>query len=278
MDNQQPASLIQRTGLALAAALRHGCSSEPLLANGRIRQMSDLLIDGVSDDQLPVSLDRTRLKSPQSPTALAVNTFLPWQSVPGELPLNGVVGFDAIQFEARCPTGLRGTPPHLDLLALRHDTAVAVTVRCTEYLTGRRSLMADSYDQLLVQTPGLEPWRQQLQALRDGPEMFWHVDLGALIKYALALARTFPDRPAVLLYLFWEPLDADQFDEFERHRQELARLSEAVQAARVRFVAQSFEALWRDWSTRLQPPWLPDHVARLRARYGVTVAGGQTGG
>ena len=71
MDDQQP-SLLQRTGSALAAALRHDCSSEPLLANGRIRQMSDLLIDGVNDDQLPDSLDRTRLKSPQSPMALAV--------------------------------------------------------------------------------------------------------------------------------------------------------------------------------------------------------------
>lgn len=268
-----PTSLAQRTGLALAEALRQSCPPETVLTDGRIRRSRDLLIDGVHHDQLPDSLDRARLRTPDSATALTINSFLPWQSAAAQLPLNGVVGFQAIQFEVRCPTGLRGTPPLLDLLALRDDVAVAVIVRCTEYLSRRRSPLSASYDRLLATTPGLAPWQSQLERLRTTLHAPRHVDVGALIKHALAVGRTFPDRPAALLYLFWEPIDAEQFEEFRRHRRELERLAAALAEARVRFVAQSFAALWQDWAERASPPWLRGHVERLRRRYAIRLMG-----
>ena len=271
-DHSSQPSLAQRTGLALEAALQHGRGRE-MLHDSRIRQVRDLLIDGLDQDQLPGSIDRTRLRSAHCAAALAVNSFLPWRQAQDELPLGGWVGFDAIQFEVRCPTGLRGTPPHLDLLALRGGTAVAVTVRCTEYLTRRRSAVAASYDRLLVETPGLEPWVGQLQQLRARPALCRDVDLGALVKNALALGRTFPDRTATLLYLYWEPLDAEHFDEFRRHRAELERLTQLLGGGRVIFASQRFASLWDEWSRRTSPPWLAEHVERLRARYAVRISG-----
>jgi hypothetical protein len=273
MISSQPhqASLAQRTGLALAEALRQGRDGDLLFVNGRIRRVSDLLIDGVRHEQLPDSIDRTRLRAPHSAAALTINNFLPWQRAPDQLPLAGWTGFDAVQFEVRCPTGLRGTPPHLDLLALRAEIAVAVIVRCIEYLSRRKTAVAPSYDQLLAATPGLEPWRHQLDQLRSEPQHYRHVDPGALIKFALALGRTFPDRPTVLLYLYWEPVNAERFEEFCRHRQETAELADAVRDARVSFDPQSFAATWREWAARGAPSWLPDHVERLRARYCVSI-------
>lgn len=272
IDTQPQASLTQRSGLALTEALRRQRSGELMSADGRIRRISDLLIDGVAHEQLPDSIHRTRLRSPDSAAALAVNSFLRWRSAPDQLPLAGWTGFDAIQFEVRCPTGLRGTPPHLDLLALRLDAAVAVTVRCSEYLSRRKTAVAPSYDRLLATTPGLDAWRQQLDRLRHEPKGYRHVDLGALVKFAVALGRTFPERPTVLLYLFWEPLDADQFEEFGRHRQELAELQQAVQDGRVTFSAQNFRAMWQEWAACAAPDWLADHVQRLHARYCVSIA------
>jgi hypothetical protein len=268
----QSFSLAQRTGFALAQALREDCRAEPLHADGRIRRVSDLLIDGVEQDRLPDALDRARLRQPHSAAALAINCFLPWQAAPDQLALDRWTGFDAIQLVVRCPTGLRGTPPHLDVLALRDDAAVAVTVRCTEYLSRRRSPVADSYDRLLAATPGLDPWLGQLAQLRVAPDERLHIDLGALVKHALALGRTFPDRPTSLLYLYWEPLDADRFAEFGVHRRELSELADAVRGARVAFASRSFTSLWRNWDAQASPSWLPRHVARLRARYGVSIA------
>ncbi len=265
-------SLAQRTGFALAQALRHDCRAEPLQADGRIRRVSDLLIDGVEQDRLPDALDRARLRQPHSAAALAINSFLRWQTAPEQLALDRWTGFDAIQLVVRCPTGLRGTPPHLDVLALRDNAAVAVTVRCTEYLSRRRSPVAASYDRLLAATPGLDPWLRQLAQLRAAPDERQHIDLGALVKHALALGRTFPDRPTSLLYLYWEPLDAARFAEFGAHRRELAELSEAVRDARVGFASRSINSMWRDWDAQASPSWVRRHVARLRARYGVTLA------
>jgi hypothetical protein len=51
-------------------------------------------------------------------------------------------------------------------------------------------------------------------------------------------------------------------------------LRDAVRDARVRFQAKSFEALWHEWTERRSPPWLASHVARLRARYSVSIAAG----
>lgn len=265
-------SLAQRTGLALAEAMRLGRGSRGGLGPRRVGPVDELLIDGLDHEQLPDSVDRTRLRSAHSAAALAINSFLPWRKAPAQLPLADWRGFDAIQFEVRCPTGLRGTPPHLDLLALREGVAVAVTVRCTEYLSRRRAAVAPSYDRLLASTPTLGPWLEQLRRLRDGQgARYRHLDLGALLKHALALGRTFPDRATRLHYLFWEPLDADGYVEFQCHRDELDALSEAVQHAGVTFGAQSFEAMWAEWAGQATPAWLAGHVARLRARYGVSL-------
>lgn len=268
--------LAQRTGLALAQALRHNRGGDPLGVDGRPKRSSDLLIDGLERERLPGGFERGRLRSPDSPAALALNTFLPWRQAIDQLPLCGLVGFDAIQFEVRCPTGLRGTPPHLDLLALKDRGVVAVTVRCCEYLVRRKSPVAASYDRLLDETPGAGPWSRELARLRGAPDSYRYVDVGALIKYALALGRTFPERRATLLYLFWEPLDAAQFEEFRRHRAELADLAKALAGARIAFASQTFDALWQDWAARAQPPWLARHVARLRSRYDVAI--GAAGG
>ena len=268
MGGTPSSNLVTRTGAALAAALPQGRTGWTV-GPGHRQQPADLLLEGLYDDQLPISFDRTRLRSPDSAATLAVNTFLPWQHDARELPLAGWLGFAAIQLEVRCPTGLRGTPPHLDLLALRDEAAVAVTVRCSEYLNPRKVAVAESYDRLLAETPGVEPWRRLLAQVRRRSGSFVHVDAGALVKFALALGRTFPDRPTILHYLYWEPLDAERFEAFRLHREELARVAETIAEARVGFRPEPLMALWQDWGARRSPAWLPDHVARLKARYGV---------
>ncbi len=274
--SQAPTTLLQRIDGALISALRHDRDrrhDRGALSGGRpVHDGRDLLIEGVAERELPPSLDPVRFDSPHSGMALTVNSFVPWRRTLDLLPLGGRTGFDAIQFDVRCPTGLRGTPPHLNLLALRPDHAIAVVVRSVEYLTRRRSTIAAAYDDLLTETPGLTPWLRQLIEWRRDRLSYRHVDLPALVKYATALRRTFPDRPATLLYLFWEPLDASAYGEFRDHREELLNLVDGIHGAQVGFAAESFDELWHGWSDRPAPAWIAGHVARLRSRYAVSLA------
>ena len=271
MESHAAGTLLQRIDLALISALRNDWDDDPALADGRISEPKRLLIKGVAERVLPLALERVRLDSPHSSMALVINSFFPWQKDIGRLRLAGQHGFSAVQFNVRCPTGLRGTPPHLELMALRDDHVVGATVHAIDYLKRKKSSISEAYDRTLAETPGMAPWRTHLDRWRTDSVRYRHVDLAALAKYATALGRTFPDRPSTLVYLYWEPLDAASYDEFQHHRSELATLAAAVEGARVDIFTQSFDALWQSWLGDGAPPWLPAHVDRLRARYAVSL-------
>ena len=69
--------------------------------------------------------------------------------------------------------------------------------------------------------------------LRDRPDQYTWLDAAQVIKHAFGLARSFPDRPVTLLYLFWEPANPTAGPEFVAHRDEI----EGVQGARGRIIA-----------------------------------------
>lgn len=77
-----------------------------------------------------------------------------------------------------------------------------------------------------------------------------------------------------MLYLYWEPLDADRHPIFRQHRSEIERFSDLVAGGFPAFRAQSYRELWGVWQQTAQPKWLRDHAANLQARYAVSLGGG----
>jgi hypothetical protein len=82
-----------------------------------------------------------KLRAAHSSAALAVNSFGPWREEASNLRIGRVTGFKTIGFETVCLTGLRGTPPHLDLLA-DGDSPVAIESKCTEWMTPKESTLS----------------------------------------------------------------------------------------------------------------------------------------
>ncbi|MCA9054385.1 MAG: hypothetical protein KDA75_11140, partial [Planctomycetaceae bacterium] len=58
---------------------------------------------------------RTKFCAVHSSAALVANTFGPFRLRPDRVCIDGLGGFSTLQFEWQCPTGLRGTPPNLDV-------------------------------------------------------------------------------------------------------------------------------------------------------------------
>jgi len=106
----------------------------------RFRDTADALFRRCLDPNTAAELaagaggELDRLASLRSSAALAVNVFGPWRSDPGPIAsvLGGDPGSSRLRFEAVFPTGLPGTPPHLDVVIDGGTTRLAVESKFLE--------------------------------------------------------------------------------------------------------------------------------------------------
>lgn len=236
--------------------------------------LTDAIRAGLSDKGGSELLARgdgpPKFHAAHSSAALAANVFGPW-----------LVGDEAVWFvgetfagekhlEAECSTGLRGTPPTLDLL-VDGPHVLAVESKCTEVFEAHEAAFKPAYEGLVAELA--DPiWRAEYDRLIEDPRRYRFLDAAQLVKHYLGLRRRFSDRPVTLAYLYWEPANAPDVAACVVHAAEVAEFALRVDESRVRFVAMSYRALWEDWADDTRPAWLREHVAQLRRRYDVTVA------
>ena len=207
----------------------------------------------------------SKLCAAHSSAALAVNTFGPWRKDPASLKLGGSSGFRSMRFEAVCSTGLGGTPPHLDLLA-EGDLPVAVESKCTEWFQAKPAEFSGSYDRLQPSI-GDSPWYDEMLQLRSAPRRYQFLDAAQLVKHAFGLLTRYGGREVRLVYLYWEPRNADTWSECRQHRTESDDLATKVQKSPVRLIPMSYRDLWAEWESKGSS----DHLRYLRTRYDVMV-------
>ncbi|HEX6012249.1 MAG TPA: hypothetical protein VFY87_10710 [Geminicoccaceae bacterium] len=262
--------LAQRLRQALARSLKTAASGPMQDGDRRGRG----LIPGVEPERLDLRVQELlrRPIRPDGALALALNSFLPWLPCPESLRLGGVSRFRELNFDVRCPTGVRGTPPHIELVASGADGVVGVTVRVFDYLGQRQSRLSPAYASFAVPA-ALASWAGLAGSGVAGADRgrSGYVDVPALTKLALGLGRIFARRPVKLLYLFLEPVAAAGTVPFAEHRAELARLVERTRGSAVALVPVSFHELWEAWGTGDAPPGLRGTIAEVSRRYAVAM-------
>jgi hypothetical protein len=211
---------------------------------------------------------RGKMRAPYSSSALAVNVFSPWLDHLEKLEICGIRGFTALSFERQCATGLRGTAPHLDVIAEGPQGIVAVESKCLEYLTPKAADFADAYDGII----DARSWSRWFDPVRTRDPRVRHLDVAQLVKHYLGLSREFPDRSLTLLYLYWEPRNWQSVPECVAHRADIDAFAAIVSDDPFRFASESYPTLWSTWEQQPEcPDWLMTHVARLRQRYDVSL-------
>lgn len=101
-------------------------------------------------------------------------------------------------------------------------------------------------------------------------DKYRHLDAAQLIKHAFGLERHAMQHNLAdvsLLYLFWEPSNAESWQCFHTHRREIETFAEAVRGSQVSFAAMSYPELWRSWRSTAAPSWLIDHINHVERRY-----------
>lgn len=246
---------------------------------GYVPHFSENLLLGVEPEHFEVDLRQgdgneleTKFRAAHSSSALVVNTFALFRDRPGDLMLCDLTGFENIAFERKCPTGLRGgRSPNLDVVAERPGHVVAVESKCLEYLSPHTAKFSPAYREQIKDGRREGLWFAAMLRALEQPNEYRHLDVAQLIKHAFGLAPTFPGQDVTLLYLYWEPANANVFDVFHEHRAEIERFAECIRGATPRFRALSYPALWSVWSRASAAGWLGPHVESLRERYLVTL-------
>lgn len=277
LGNMPPSHLAERARAAIRRGLEAYAPTTDIDSKGYVSRPSDNLVAGVGLADIEADFRQGdgnelegKFRAAHSSSALAANTFGPFRKTPRELTLSGQTEFGALQFERKCHHGLAGRrAPNLDLVAEGAAGVVGVESKCLEYLSPHRAEFAEAYDAGILDDRRNGPWFAHMQTLRSAPNLYRWLDAAQLVKHAFGLAHTFPGRRVHLLYLFWEPRNADAYAHFRDHRAEATRFSAAVAGGAPSFAFMTYAELWREWEQKAEPDWLAPHVARLRLRYEV---------
>jgi hypothetical protein len=253
------------------------------VVRGRVERFEDNLLPGVEARQFERDLRggagdelRDKFRAPYSSSALVVNSFarfkeLESKDLESDLRVDRRDGFRSICFEQQFATGLRGTPPHLDIVLAGPDHTLAIESKCTEHLGKKVPSFKDSYERLRKSDRQSKPWLDEMIAIRTGGRRYGHLDAAQLIKHAFGLANNFESGSATLIYLYWEPKNAADVRELAVHRRELEAFEKRVAGGSPRFRAISYRQLWQQWAKMDRPAWLRTHVSNLRKRYEVEI-------
>ena len=215
-------------------------------------------LEGGSGNEL-----QEKFKALHSSSALTVNAFAKWKSNTTDLFLCGKNGFKSLTFEKKCPTGLGGTPPNLDVFLDNDHLLIAVESKFLEYLTPKKGFFSASYTRDNLPQSEEACW-YLIDRIKEQPKQ--HLDAAQLIKHYIGL-RNLPlarGKEIVLLYLFWEPKNWKDFEVFHRHRGEISDFASYFDELSVKFIYQSYSELWDEWEQHYENT---THVRELRERY-----------
>jgi hypothetical protein len=129
---------------------------------------------------------------------------LPYRTRFAGLALPSGAPFTGLQFERRCPTPMRGgRAPNFYLVSSGTGSIVGIEPNLTGYFSHNRAALSP----------------------------------------ASALARTFPDHPATLLYLFWEPENPEITPIFAAHNRKIADFAHRIAGSTPQFRAAEVTAI-----------------------------------
>lgn len=253
----------------------------PVDANGYVATLQDNLVPGVRLDQFKADLQQGsghelsgKFCALHSSSALAVNTFAPFKDQPRDLILLGKRGWGPPVFEQQLPTGLKGTPPTLDVFFQCGEEVVAIEAKFLEYFSPKKAKFSPSYSK--ANLPWVEDvwWKAMEDATQAGRQ---HLDVAQLVKHYFGLchslsrgdAESRKPAKATLLYLFWEPDNRKDIEICQNHRREIKKFHSRVSPSKITFRSLSYPELWRTWANE---PSLATHAGHLQKKYGVQIS------
>ncbi len=246
---------------------------------GYVPNPQDNLISGVSMRDFEADLlegdgNELRMKfcAIHSSAALAVNTFAFFKSFPTAFWLWGLQGLEELKFERKFSIfdeqSEHKSKANLDVFIKRNSDFIAVESKLLEYFSAKEAKFKPAYTEKNLSLA--EPcWIDVMKKSRELGRQ--NLDVAQLVKHYFGLRRfqvtqQIQPKNITLLYLYWEPINADDHPICKRHRKEIDALREAVKSSEIIFKSMSYRELWGEWN---HSDFLQTHVENLKKRYAV---------
>ena len=176
---------------------------------------------------------------------------------------------ESLEFEAKFPTGLGGTPPHLDVaITLSSGAVIGIESKFTEHMgrsTKDKSKFEPSYfphSGGLWARVGLTECQGLAEELHNGQHKFEYLDPWQLLKHALGLATQLHDQFS-LYYLYYDYPG----ERSETHNREIWSFASRV-GEEIPFKAVSYQEVFGRLSAFHQTDAeYPDYIHYLGTRY-----------
>ena len=213
------------------------------------------------------------MKALHSSSALVANFFDYWIGKDKNGLLSALevetCNTDSLEFEAQFPTGLGGTPPHLDVaVALSSGAVIGIESKFTEHMT--RSTRSKSkfepayfpHSGGLWAGVGLTKCQGLAEELHDRRHKFEYLDPWQLLKHALRLATQLHNQFS-LFYLYYD-YSGERSD---THKREIGIFTSRV-GEEIRFKALSYQEVFGRFSAfhRTDAEYL-NYIDYLGTRY-----------
>ncbi len=200
---------------------------------GYVATISDNLVPTISLDDFYSDLEsgngnelKSKFRALYSSSALGVNFFGFFKRYRDEFSFEGESNFTVARFEKKLPTGLKGTSPNLDFYLETENSIIGIESKFLELLNPKQPKFSASYStEFLTKIDKGLP--KIVNHFRENsiPAL---LDTAQLIKHSIGLLNNKGKRSAKLIYVYWEPLNADHFPIYRQHKVELEDFSERV--------------------------------------------------
>lgn len=240
---------------------------------GYVARLEDNLLPGIDAAAVRADFSRgsgdelkKKILAVHSSAALAANTFGRWKSDQGKLIILGESGFAPPFLEWKPGKWFNNRPPNLDAMLESPQVLIGIESKLTEPLTKHKPDFSEEYKRERFDRCE-DLWWELLEQMRTAQPA--HLDVAQLVKHYLGLSNVRKKgQRCVLLYLYWEPVNAEEIPEYRVHRKEVAQLVERFFSSSIELKAMRYAELWNAWR---EIPSLRQHAEHLRARYEVAI-------
>ena len=211
-----------------------------------------------------------------SSSCLCVNNFAEFRGLASNISLFGESGFGKVQFEKKLNTGI--SRPNLDLLLENERTIIGIESKYTELL--RPKLPNWNYKPRLGNLSNYLNRKNELDAMPEGfatqvleyyieKSKKLNLDVAQLIKHVLGLISFSKEtkKTAKLVYIYWEPENAQGLAIFQKHRQEIGEFEEVVSPF-IGFHSISYPEFWNEYEKNEN---LSGTIEKVRKRYSFAI-------